>query len=382
MNGRGAPLVAHVIHRLDYGGLENGLVNLVNRMPAERYRHAIVCLAGINPAYRARIRRPDVEVVSLEKRPGKDPRSYLRMWQVLRRLRPDILHTRNLGTVDMQCVGALAGVRHRAHGEHGWEATDPRGSSPRSLRIRRACRPVIQCYVPMSQDIARWLEDEVGVAPTRIRQLYSGVDTERFQPSTRHNPLPVGRVPRESGVAPAVGIGTVGRLDPVKNQAALLEAVAVLSQGIPGLHLTIVGDGPMRASLQDLAVTLGLGDRVTFTGARDDTPELLRGFDVFVLPSVNEGISNTILEAMATGLPVVATRVGGNPELVADGLTGRLYDPAEPAGLERALSPYLADPDLRAADGRAGRERVVQNFSLDAMVSRYLSLYDELMSQP
>ena len=103
--------------------------------------------------------------------------------------------------------------------------------------------------------------------------------------------------------------------------------------------------------------------------------------DVFVLPSVNEGISNTILEAMATGLPVVAARVGGNPELVVDGVSGRLYDPAGTDGLQQALLPYLTDPGLRERHGRAGRERVVQNFSLDAMVSRYLAMYDELLAR-
>jgi hypothetical protein len=157
MSPPGPPLVAHVIHRLDFGGLENGLVNLVNRIPADRYRHAVLCLSGINQEFRRRIRRPDVEVLSLDKQPGKDPAVYLRMWRLLRRLRPRILHTRNLGTVDMQWIGLLAGVPHRVHGEHGWEASDPQGASSRSLAIRRACRPVVHRYVPMSKDIARWL---------------------------------------------------------------------------------------------------------------------------------------------------------------------------------------------------------------------------------
>ena len=192
-----APLIAHVIHRLDFGGLENGLVNLVNRMPADRYRHAVLCLSGFNPEFRKRIRREDVEVLSLDKQPGKDPGTYLRMWRLLRRLRPEVVHTRNLGTVDMQWIAALAGVPHRVHGEHGWEASDPQGLSTRSLRIRRACRPVIDRYVPMSRDIARWLEEQVGVDPARIRQLYSGVDTERFRPEEEPSPLPLPAAPGE-----------------------------------------------------------------------------------------------------------------------------------------------------------------------------------------
>jgi sugar transferase (PEP-CTERM/EpsH1 system associated) len=368
-----APLVVHVIHRLDFGGLENGLVNLVNRLPPERYRHAVVCLAGFNPLIRARILRPDVEVLSLAKQPGKDPAAYLRMWRVLRERRPAIVHTRNLGTVDMQWVAALARVPHRVHGEHGWELGDPQGLGPRSLRIRRACRPVIHRYVPMSQDSARWLERHVGVSPDRIRQLYSGVDIERFRPAAEGD---------RRGADGVLTLGTIGRLDPVKNQAALLESFARLRQVHHGLRLVIVGDGPLRSRLQAEAESLGIAAEVTFTGARTDTPELLRGFDVFVLPSVNEGISNTILEAMATGLPVVASRVGGNPELVEDGLCGSLYDPAAPAALQQALLPYLTDPALRERHGRAARQRVVQNFSLDAMVRRYLAMYDELLARP
>lgn len=368
------PLIAHVIHRLDYGGLENGLVNLVDRLPAERYRHAIVCLSGFNPEFRSRIRRPDVEVISIDKQPGKDFGAYARTWRVLRRMRPAIVHTRNLGTVDVQWVAAAAGVRRRVHGEHGWEASDANGSNPKSLRIRRACRPVIHRFVPMSRDIARWLENSVGVDPSRIRQLYSGVDVVRFKPTPANAGPGAG-----DGDGRTITLGTVGRLDPVKNHASLLTAFAALRERHPRLGLIIVGDGPLRGALEARAADLGVASQVTFTGARNDTPDLMKGFDVFVLPSVNEGVSNTILEAMATGLPVVATRVGGNPELVADGVTGRLYEPGNPAALQEALLPYLTDPALRGAHGAAARERVVQNFSLDSMVTRYLSLYDELM---
>lgn len=369
---RGAPLVAHVLYRLDYGGLENGVVNLVNRMPRERYRHAIVCLAGHGEEFRRRLQRDDVAVLSLDKRPGKDIAMYGRAWRLLRRLRPAIVHTRNLGTVDLQWVAWAAGVRRRVHGEHGWEATDPEGRNARSVRIRRACRPVIQRYVPMSQDLAKWLQECIGVEPGRIRQLYNGVDTRRFSPVAVVDGRPTG----------TVTVGTVGRLDPVKNQARLLRAVAALRTQEPWLaqclRVLIVGDGSLRASLEALSSQLGIEGIVEFAGARIDTPDLLRRMDVFVLPSINEGISNTVLEAMATGLPVVAARVGGNPELVQEGVTGCLYDPAPDGALERALLPYLRDESLRRLHGLAGRERVLREFGIDAMVQRYLDLYDEL----
>jgi sugar transferase (PEP-CTERM/EpsH1 system associated) len=368
-----APLIAHVIHRLDVGGLENGVINLVNRMPRDRYRHAVICLSGANPQVCARIERSDVEVVSLDKRPGKDPAAYVRTWRTLRRLRPTIVHTRNLGTIDVQWVAVAAGIPARVHGEHGWDASDPKGVGRKGQRIRRACWPAIHRYVPMSQDIARWLETSVGVPRSRIRQVYSGVDTDRFTSSA-----PIAQEGGRGGMP--ITIGTVGRLDPVKNQESLLRSFATLRRQGHNVRLAIVGDGPLRETLVSTAHRLGIAEDVAFAGARADVAELLRDFDVFVLPSHNEGISNTILEAMATGLPVVATRVGGNPELVSDGATGCLYDPADPDGLESALLPYLRDATLRRTHGSAGRARVVQDFSLSAMVRRYLEMYDELVT--
>ena len=376
-----APLIAHVIYRLDYGGLENGLVNLVNRMPRERYRHAIVCLAGYS-AFRERIARDDVEVVSVDKRPGKDLAVYGRVWRQLRRLRPAIVHTRNLGTADLQWVAMAAGVRHRVHGEHGWDASDPKGESVRGLRIRRLCRPATERYVAVSKDIARWLRDRVGAPEPHIRQIYNGVDSDRFSPV---GPLPPDWPWPIEGAARPLVIGTVGRLDPIKNQIRLLEAYARLVQAsgarMAPLRLAIVGAGPEEGRLRETAQTLGIEPQVWFAGARADAPALLRGFDIFVLPSLNEGISNTILEAMATARAVVAARVGGNGELIEDGVGGTLYDAQGADGLVAAIQRYLDDPALREAHGAAARERCIAQFSMEAMVRGYSDLYDRLLAR-
>ncbi|MGD9597450.1 MAG: TIGR03088 family PEP-CTERM/XrtA system glycosyltransferase [Steroidobacteraceae bacterium] len=376
-----APLIAHVIYRLDYGGLENGLVNLVNRLPRAKYRHAILCLAGFSD-FRKRIESADVEVLSIDKQPGKDPGAYARLWRQLRRLRPAVVHTRNLGTADLQWVALAAGVRHRVHGEHGWDAADPRGESPRALRIRRLCRPATQRYVAVSKDIAHWLQARIGVPEARISQIYNGVDVERFRPD---GPLPADLPwPREGAGRPLV-IGTIGRLDPIKDQAALLEAFARLAgaseAGEGRLRLVIVGDGPEAGRLRERAQALGIASLVWMPGARPDAPELLRSFDIFVLPSQNEGISNTILEAMASARPVVAGAVGGNGELVEPRVNGALYDPAEPAALAAAIGPYLDDAALRAAQGAAGRERCLRRFAMDTMVQAYTGLYDGLLAE-
>lgn len=375
--GRMTPLIAHVVFRFDYGGLENGIVNLINRLPADRYRHAIVCLNGFSEEFCRRLQRTDVEVVSIDKRPGKDLPAYGRMWRVLRRLQPAIVHTRNIGTMDMQWVAAGAGVPHRVHGEHGWNPADPQGLDPRNLRLRRACRPVVHRYVAMSRDIEQWLIRYVGVSPHKVHQLYNGVDSTRFNPA--------GPVPSDVPWPPhGLVIGTVGRLDPIKNHIGLLRAFAEILERRPdlrpALRLVVVGDGPERARLAGLVDQLRLVDHAWLSGARQDTPDLMRAMDVFVLPSINEGISNTILEAMATGLPVVAGRVGGNPELVVEGVTGTLYDAQSLRALEDALIRYLEAPALRETHGKAARDRAVQEFSLDAMVGRYMHLYDELLS--
>jgi sugar transferase (PEP-CTERM/EpsH1 system associated) len=370
------PLIAHIIYRLDYGGLENGLVNLINNMPENRYRHAIICLAGYSD-FRNRIARSDVAVYSIDKRPGKDFPSYLRLVKLLWRLRPSVVHSRNFGTIDLQWMAAMAGVRHRVHGEHGWDARDPRGLDRRCLRIRRFCRPVIQRYVAMSQDIGRWLEDTVAVEKSRVRQIYSGVNITRFNPAGE---LPSDLPWPAAGPEKPVVLGTVARLDPIKNQQALLEAFASLvGRLLPGgLRLIIAGDGPLRGQLETYARELGIADLVWFTGSRDDVPALMRAMDVFVLPSLNEGISNTILEAMACGLPVVAGRVGGNPELLGGAGCGALYEGGA-EGLAAALVPYIENGGLRAEEGVHARRRVENNFSLPAMVRGYLQLYDDLI---
>lgn len=368
-----APLVAHLVHRLDVGGLENGLVNLINHMSAERYRHAIVCLTDFNPEFRRRIRRADVEVYALRKREGHDWGLYGRCWTVLRRLRPTIVHTRNLAALEMQGPALLAGVRARIHGEHGWDMQA--ASNPRHCRLRRLCKPLVGHYIALSGELETYLRDAVGTPAASITRICNGVDSERFHPGRDRSPLPSGFAPPD-----ALVVGTVGRLEPVKDQSNLARAFIRLVESVPEarrrLRLVIVGDGSLRAEVENLLAEAGLRDLTWLPGARDDVSDLLRALDLFVLPSRAEGISNTILEAMACGLPVVATAVGGNAELVVDGLTGRLVPAGDPAALAAAIQTYLDDPGLLDAHGVAGRRRVEERFSLDAMVAAYLAVYD------
>ena len=202
----------------------------------------------------------------------------------------------------------------------------------------------------------------------------NGVDSTRFGGAGRSDAR------RRLGVAAdQVVVGTVGRLDPVKDQASLVKAFAALRTARPGALLVIVGDGPCRPELTQLISGLGLESHVLLLGERQDIPELMAAMDLFVLPSIAEGMSNTVLEAMATGLPVVATRIGGNPELIEDGLTGRLVPPLDVAGLGAAIDGYLDDAHLRALHGKAARHRAVERFDLAVMARAYGNLYDTVL---
>lgn len=263
------------------------------------------------------------------------------------------------------------------HGEHGWDAADPLGLNPRTLLIRRVCRVAIQRYIAMSRDLARWLESTVGVTPSRVAQIYNGVDLRKFSlegATPSDFPWP----DRERLFV----FGTVGRVDPIKNQRALIEAFARLvnerEDGRASLRLIVVGAGPLLGELQARAAELQLGELVWFAGARNDIPDLMRAMNVFVLPSINEGISNTVLEAMAAARPVIAARVGGNPELIDAGRTGALYDLANADALLQAMREYSHAPALAVTHGSAARERVERQFGIDAMVNSYAAVYEQM----
>ncbi len=375
-----APLIVHVIYRLDIGGLENGVVNLINRIPPERFRHAIICLTTYSD-FRRRMHRSDVPVFALNKPLGNSPIMLIKLWWLLIRLRPDILHTRNLAALEGTLPAALAGVPVRIHSEHGRDMADLDGSNVVRQRIRRLFKPLVHRYVALSKDLECYLREQIRVPPQKIIQLYNGVDTALFHPKCgAREALPV------TGFAPsdAFVIGTVGRMRPEKDQLTLARAFVILLQMMPQmdrqLRLVMIGDGPLRQEVANILSQSGASHLSWLPGDRDDVPEIMRGLDLFVLPSLAEGISNTILEAMASGLPVVATAVGGNPELVTENHTGTLVTPANPNKLALAIRNYILNPEKVVNQGRAARVEAEKRFGLDGMVKNYMDLYDTALS--
>ncbi len=365
--------------RFDTGGLENGIVNLVNNMDARAYRHAILALTEITD-FRHRIRRDDVAFIALAKPPGHGFWLYPKLFRLLRGLKPAIVHTRNLGALEVAIPAWAAGVRGRIHGEHGREVDDLDGRNRKNQWLRRLYRPFVHHYFALSRDLAEYLVAKVHVSPTRLTQVYNGVDSERFHPA--------------DGAAAAVPgspfdpqthwiVGTVGRMQPVKDQVNLARAfVRVLEMAPelrPRLRLALIGDGPLRGECSRILEAAGAADLAWLPGERTDVAQVLRGMHCFVLPSLAEGISNTILEAMATGLPVIATDVGGNADLVTHGRTGEIVPAGDPQLLADSLLRLARAPDVARQMGRAGRESATSRFSMKAMVSTYQARYDALL---
>lgn len=373
------PLIAHVVFRFDVGGLENGVVNLINFLPPETYRHVVVSLTEVTD-FRARIRRGDVAFVSLKKRPGHGFRLFPRLFRVFRELAPAIVHTRNLAALEATVPAWLAGVRTRVHGEHGRDIGDLDGSNRTYQRVRRAYRPFVSRYVAVSKDLENYLCTSIRVDRRRVDQIYNGVDATRFAPREGLR-IPIDGCPFSD---PNLWlVGTVGRMQQVKDQVTLAEAFARAARNDRSgrMRLVMVGDGPLKAQAERVLETAQCRHLAWLPGERSDVAEILRGLDCFVLPSLAEGISNTILEAMATALPVIGTRVGGNPELIDDGLTGRLVPPANSEAMALGIASYCSDPEMARQHGRAARQAVVEKFSLERMIHSYISLYDGLLAR-
>ena len=399
------PLIVHIVHSFTVGGLENGLVKLINGLPSDLGRHCVMSLTRIDPAFAARVQNEDVEFVALGKQPGQTLRMFQRVYRALRQRRPALVHTRNLSTIECQLPAAAAGVPIRVHSEHGWDMRDLYGKNRYYIGIRRLMQPLIHHHVTVCDHLREYLVGTVGVSSDRVCTLRNGVDALRFSPppaspsslaaqsrSPSASSVPPPRaVSRELPPAPWTAhdrpfvVGTVGRLATMKNQRLLCEAFLALRARHPGFRergrLLVVGDGADRSMLQKLIVEGGAGEASWFTGEQADVAPWLRAMDLFCLPSLAEGMSNAILEAMGCGLPVVALDNGVNAELVEAGKTGVILATPSVSDMAAAIERYFGDPGRCAVHGAAGRVRVVEHYSLEGMVRGYATLYGELIGR-
>lgn len=365
--------VLHVVYRFDIGGLENVIVQLINRLPAERFEHVVLSLTTVSD-FRQRVEREGVRFIALDKPPGHALKQYPAIWRLLREIRPDVLHSCNLAPLEVVPVAWAAGVPWRVHVEHGWDAHDPQGLSAKYRWLRRAYAPFVSRFVSVSADLDRYLGEAVGVPAAKRHLIGNGVDTRRFSPG----PAPaIEGCPFEPGRHWLVG--TVGRLMTVKNQPLLARAFVRWLRERPELaacaRLVIVGEGGLRAEVERVLDEAGLRALAWLPGARSDVAAILRALDVFVLPSQAEGTSCTLQEAMASARPVLATAVGGTPDVFEDGVSGLLVPSDDEAAMARALNRLHDDAPFAQGLARAARERAEQHYSIDRMVDAYAALF-------
>lgn len=362
-----APVIVHLIYRLDIGGLERVMLNCINKLVDEPFRHIIISLTDANNF--AQDKNNPIEVFCLNKKSGNDFGLHFKLYKLLKKLKPQVLHTYNLPTIEYHPIAWLAGVKGHIHAEHGRDIADPQGLNKKHNILRKLMAFFIQRYVCVSDDLYQWLIHHVGISDAKALLIANGIDTEQFN-------LP--KVPSHH-----IRLAIVARITPVKDHLTLLKALVILQrelseQDIP--QLAIVGDGEQRVALESYCQTNQLNS-VRFLGARDDVAQIIAETDIFVLSSLAEGIPMTILEAMSGKTAVVSTNVGGIPEVVTDGVEGFLVDKSNPEALAKAIRTYINKPRLITEHGEQARERIVNHFNEKNMVQAYLHEYNVLLGK-
>jgi sugar transferase (PEP-CTERM/EpsH1 system associated) len=361
--------ILHVLHAFSHGGLENGIVNIINRSP-DHLVHEL-CFLDRGGEFLNRLNRP-VAYHEFHKRPGNDIRLVFRLRELFRRRDLDIIHTRNWAAFD----GVLAACTMLGpvviHGEHGRDIGDPAGMNRQRNLARRALSFRARKLVAVSKDLYSWLSQTVRVPEKKLMLIPNGVDTERFRPGRNVE------LRRRWGIGDdEFVIGAVGRLDPIKNHAGLLSAIRSLQASGHNVRLVIAGDGPERSNIEGI-LRSPFSPAPLLLGACNGLEHIYGCFDLFVLNSFAEGMSNTLLEAMASGLPIVCTAVGGNLELVSNGERGILVSAGDIAALADAIRRYKTSPDMRTVHGFNAREFASRYFSIEQMIQRYVGLYESV----
>ena len=364
-----------MVDQLGQGGLENGLVNLIHALDdPQRFEHVVYAIRRLGP--NADRLPANVAVICLGKQETDFPIQAHKLARDIREINPDVVHSRNWGAVEAVAAARWAGSCGVVHSEHGLE-THAQAKEPWRRRcFRRLAYELADRVLAVSYQLRDLHARRTGFAARRIDVIHNGVDGSRFFP----DPAARSAMRAELGIAAdEFCIGCVGNLLPVKDHMTALRAAERMARFMPRWRLLIAGEGTERPRLEEfINEHPEWMKHVKLLGAHDHVPELLNAMDVYVLPSLSEGISNSLLEAMSVGLPVIATARGGNPEVVIDGESGLLF----PAGDSVKLADYLLrlarNPEIRMELGRQAMNRVREEFSIGSMVRNYALVYESL----
>jgi sugar transferase (PEP-CTERM/EpsH1 system associated) len=360
----------HVVRTLATGGMETVVRRLLSGLDPDRFQQSVCTLVAAPAAQPPR-------TICLKKPSDQAAVLVPQLAQVFRRERPDIIHSRNWATIEAPIAARLAGIRGIVHSEHGRDLNTIRPQPSRRRLLRRISYACADRLFSVSQELKEYYCRQLAMRLSAFDVIRNGVDVEQFRPDAQAR----SQMRAELGAGPdTLLIGSVGRLDPVKDHVTLLRAAdAVISKDVD-LRLVIVGEGPQRPVLEkELWQSPALARRTVLTGEMSNVGDWLNSFDIFVLPSLSEGMSNTLLEAMATGVAPIATAVGGNCEVIEDGRSGLFVHPGDVNGICDALMQLSVTKKRRDELGRNARQRVISNFSIDQMLKQYDEMYCDLM---
>ena len=367
--------IMHFVDGLAKGGLENGLVNLIERLDPRRFEHVVCAIRQLGPNA-DRLPADRVRVICLRKSDSDSPIQVGSCVREIREVQPDNVNSRNRGAVEAVVAGRWVRSCAVVHSEHGLDADTSEKESWRRRAFRRVAFELADRVLSVSNQLRDLHARRTGFPAGKIAVIHNGVDSRRFFP----DPEARARVRRELGIPPDdFCIGSVGNLTPVKDHLTLLQAFDRAAAVSSGWRLLLFGEGPERSKLEAFAdAHPAWRERVSFMGSSNRVAEMLNAMDAYVLPSISEGISNSLLEAMATGLPVIATATGGNPEVITDGDSGVLFPVGGAGLLAEILGSLRAQVDKRAQLAKRALRRVQEHFSIDSMVGSYADLYEHL----
>jgi glycosyltransferase involved in cell wall biosynthesis len=371
--------VLHLIATLAAGGTELAMLRLIRSLGPRGYRFRVAWLLG-EPALAAEIEEATgAPPVPIGLRAKADPGALLRLCRLVRRERVDIVHTHmDLADYYGAAAARLAGAALVSSKQNADEFRRRRTwKRPPFLLLERASYAAADAVIAVSQGLVGFLEEAESLPRHKTVVIGNGVDPEI-----------AARAPSREDARRALGIdarspvvGTVGRLAEQKGQIDLLRAMPAIQADLPGVRLLIAGDGPLRGVLEEESRRLGLGRAARLLGHRADVPLVLSALDLFVLPSLWEGLPQALLEAMALSLPVVATRCVGVEETVGEGTTGFLVPPGDPPAIARCALRVLRDPALARRLGEAGRKAVLEHHALDRVAGRVDRLYRDILER-
>jgi sugar transferase (PEP-CTERM/EpsH1 system associated) len=366
------PVVCQLVHGLPIGGTEVLVDRLIRRL-SDRYRFVVACLDEVGELGQ-RLIDDGIELHPLGRRPGFDWRCVRRLARCVRDSGAQMVHAHQYTPYAYITAARLLGGRPPVlFTEHGRFYPDLSSAKRRLFNRLLTCRH--DRFVAVGGAVKQALIEKEGLPAERIEVVYNGAASEPASPSAEWR----AEVRREFGAAgDEFVVLQVARLDPIKDHTTALKSLAAAVSRNPRIRLVLVGDGPERPTIERQIVDLGLQRSVTMLGQRGDVPVLLAAADAFLLTSVSEGLPVTIIEAMAAGLPVVSTGVGGVPEIIDDGDTGLLAPAGDVDALAQAMLRISQDANLRESLAARGRERAASRFSEERMIERYHSLYAEL----